>query len=227
MAAWIINTVVDTLNEKGISAVLAYPGSPMTHITQVQAAVSLEKLEYTARRATVLVTVMVPVDLGGTVCEDTAIQVGEILETLGGVCVQEDCRFNSYADAFYVRVLGTFTGTAVLEEWSTTSGFTVTLAGSVLRQAVAFKAEQAVDEATGTPLSTAVWTFRLEEKFSWGENPLPSPTGTFSMSVARSGSTEIYNECTWISVELEDTATGLRQVRQGVAKSRSFVTVID
>lgn len=82
-----------------------------------------------------------------------------------------------------------------------------------------------MDDVTGTPLSTAVWTFRLEEKFGWGEGPLPAPAENFSVTVLRSSGLEIYDECVWTSVQLEDTATGLRQVRTGVAKTRGFMVV--
>ena len=30
----------------------------------------------------------------------------------------------------------------------------------------------------------------------------------------------------WTGLQLENTATGLRQIRQGVAKSRSFMTLV-
>lgn len=225
MTAMIVENIIDALNEAGIEAQTAYPGGTMPNITQPQAAVSLEKLEYTARSATVLVTVMVPVTSGGGACEDAALQVGSVLESLGGICVQEECRFNGYADAYYVRVLGTFYGAAVMENWVAESDFTVKLGDVALENAVAFKAEQAVDEVTGTPLSTSVWTFRLEEKFGRGERPLASPTEPFTVTVTRNGSMEIYSECSWISVQLENTTTGLRQIRQGVAKTRAYAVM--
>lgn len=225
MAALIVNTVIDALNEAGIAAQTAYPGGTLPNITQAQASVNLEKLEYTARSATVLVTVMVPVASGGGACENAAIQVGSVLEALGGICVQEECRFNGYADAYYIRVLGTFYGSAVMADWTAESDFTVELGANVLKNAVAFRAEQAVDEVTGTPLSTSVWTFRLEEHFGRGERPLAFPAEPFTVTVKRTGSTEIYTECSWTSIQLENTTTGLRQVRQGVAKSRAFAIV--
>lgn len=225
MAMLIVDAVVEALTEAGLSAQKAYPGAAMPNITQAQLAVNLEKLDYTARCATVLVTVMVPVQQGGTACETAAVQAGTILETLGGVVIQEECRFNAYADAYYIRVLGTFYGSAVMEGWSAASEFTVEVNETVLKNAVSFRAEQAVDDVTGTPLSTAVWTFRLEEKFGWGEGPLPAPAENFSVTVLRSSGLEIYDECVWTSVQLEDTATGLRQVRTGVAKTRGFMVV--
>ena len=225
MAMVIVDTVIQALTEKGLAAQKAYPGAAMPNITQAQLAVNLEKLDYTARSATVLVTVMVPVDQGGAVCEAAAIQAGTALENLGGRVVQEECRFNAYADAYYIRVLGTFYGSAVMEGWNAASEFTVELNETALPNAVSFRAEQAVDEVTGTPLSTAVWTFRLEEKFGWGEGPLPAPTDSFTVTVLRSSGMEIYSECSWTSVQLEDTATGLRQVRTGVAKSQAFMVV--
>lgn len=225
MAMLIVDSVIQALTEAGFSTQKAYPGAAMPNITAAQMAVNLEKLDYTARSATVLVTVMVPVEQGGAACEVAAVQAGTVLERLGGVVVQEECRFNAYADAYYIRVLGTFYGSAVMEGWSAASEFTVEVDETVLKNAVSFRAEQAVDDVTGTPLSTAVWTFRLEEKFGWGEGPLPAPTENFSVTVLRSSGMEIYDECTWTSVQLEDTATGLRQVRTGVAKTRGFMVV--
>ena len=223
MTMVVIDAVMEALTEAGLAAQKAYPGAAMPNITQPRLAVSLEKLDYTARSATVLVTVMVPVEQGGAACEITAVQTGTVLERMGGVVVQEECRFNAYADAYYVRVLGTFYGTTVMDTWSAASEFTVEINETVLPHAVSFRAEQAVDEVTGTPLSTAVWTFRLEEKFGWGEGPLPAPTESFSVTVLRSSGMEIYDECVWTSVQLEDTATGLRQIRTGVAKTRGFM----
>lgn len=225
MTMVIVDSVIAALTEAGFTAQKAYPGSAMPNITQPQFAVNLEKLDYTARSATVLVTVMVPVNQGGAVCETAAVRAGTALEAMGGVVVQEECRFNAYADAYYIRVLGTFYGTSVMDTWSAASEFSVEVNETALPNAVSFRAEQAVDEVTGTPLSTAVWTFRLEEKFGWGEGPLPAPTDSFSITVLRSSGMEIYDECVWTSVQLEDTATGLRQVRTGVAKSRGFVVV--
>ena len=225
MAALIVTTVIDTLTKAGFSAVPAYPGETMPNITQPQVAVNLQKLDYTAQSATVLATVMVPVGAGGEVCEDAAIRAGTELEKLGGTVTMEECRFNAYADAYYIRVLGTFYGAAVLTGWSAASEFTVELENTVLERAVSFRAEQAVDQVTGTPLNTAVWTFRLEEKFRWGEGPIPGPTENFTVTVSRNSGMEIYSDCSWISVQLEDTTTGLRQIRTGVAKSRAFMAL--
>lgn len=225
MAVLIVDTVVDALNEAGIPACYAYPGGALPEISEARAAVNLEKLEFPARSATVLVMVIAPVTAGGAACQEKAVQVGEVLEALGGSCVQEECRFDGYADAYSIRVLGTFYGSAVMEHWEAESDFSVKIGENTLSNAVAFRAEQAVDAVTGEPLSAAVWTFRLEEKFGKGQRPLPSPAEPFLVTVTRSGSTEIYTECNWISVQLENTTTGLRQVRQGVAKSRAFAIV--
>ena len=44
MAALIVTSVLEALNEAGIAAEPAYPGGTLPNITQAQAAVSLEKL---------------------------------------------------------------------------------------------------------------------------------------------------------------------------------------
>lgn len=221
----IVTGVIEALTEAGIEAQAAYPGGMMPNITAARAAVSLEKLDHTARSGTVLVTVMVPVSLGGSVCEDTAVRVGKLLEEMGGICTQEGCKFNGYADAYYIRVLGTFYGGAVMDGWNTAADFTVTAGIQPLANTVSFRAEQAVDTLTGTPLDTSVWTFRLVEEFGRGQAPVPSPTEPFTLTITRTSGIENYNECTWTAVELENTPTGLRQIRKGVAKSRSYLFV--
>lgn len=219
----LITNVMAALREEGLPVQEAYRGDQMPQITGPCATVSLEKLEHTARKATVLVMVMVPMAQGGALCQSWAVTAGQAMEKLGGICVQEECRFHGYAQVYYIRVLGTFYGGAVMEEWENTSDFTVTLGSNTLANAVSFQAEQAVDEVTGTPLSTAVWSFRLEEEYGRGEAPPPSPAEPFTLTVQRSGSTETFSECSWTSLQLENTATGLRQIRKGVAMSRSVI----
>ncbi len=219
----IVETVIAALQEAGIPAQAAYPGAPMAHLNQVSAAVSLEKLDHTARQATVLVTAMAPAALGGSACQQTAVQIGQILENLGGRCHQETCRFHGYGDAYYVRVLADFYSGAVMESWGRFSDFTVKLAGNVIPNAVSFRAERAVDQVTGTPLSSAVWSFRLVEEYGRGEVPMNDPSEPFQVVVIRNGSMELYSECTWISIQLENTATGLRQIRSGIAQSRGLL----
>lgn len=224
MAASIVIKVLNALDEAGILADTAYPGGKMPNISEARCAVCLQEVDHTQRTATVLVTVMVPVRLGGGACEDMAIRVGTLLERLGGVCVQEACCFNGYADAFYIRVLGTFRGTAAMDTWSSTSDFEVQIGGQVLENAVSFKAEQAVDQVTGTPLSTSVWTFKIVEEFGRGQSPVPSPAEPFNVYMVRSAGVERYDTCSWIACQLENTGSGMRQIRTGVAKSRSIIS---
>ena len=222
----IIQTVIDTLSEAGIPVMEAYPGLPVPHLTEPTAAVSLEKLDHMGRCAKILVTVMGPAAAGGAVCQDVAAQVGRLLEKLDGRCVQEECRFHGYADAFYVRVLADFYGSCVMEEWSDISSFVVKLGNTTVPNAVSFRAEQALDEATGIPLDSTVWTFRLEEEYTRGKSPMPEPEAPFDVTVMRSGTTEIYTDCSWTSMLVENTTTGLRQVSTGVAQSRSVIMII-
>lgn len=226
MAASVVVKVLNALDEQNILADTAYPGKQMLNINEMMTAVSLEKVDYTARTATVLVTVLVPESAGGGACEDAAIRVGSILEKLGALCVQEECCFNGYADAYYVRVLATFRGAAVMDTWATASDFEVMLNTQVLPNTVSFKAEQAVDEVTGTPLSTAVWSFRIVEEFGRGESPETPPGEPFVVNVNRSAMTESYTDCSWISCQLENTATGLRQIRTGISKKRSEISIV-
>ena len=224
MAASLVIKVINALDDAGILADTAYPGGKMPNISEARVAVCLQKMDHTQRTATVLVTVMVPVKMGGGACEDMAIRVGSLLEQLGGVCVQEECCFNGYADAFYIRVLGTFRGAAAMDTWGSTSDFEVQIGGETLKNAISFKAEQAVDQVTGTPLSTSVWTFKIVEEFGRGQSPDPSPAEPFTLYVLRSADVESYDACSWVACQLENTNTGLRQIRTGVAKTRTILS---
>ena len=226
VAVKILDTVMEALNGAGIPTIRAWSKGSMPQLTEVRAAVALEKLDHIAQSASVAVTVVAPMAMGGSVCEDTAIRVSLVLAELGGLCVQEACKFTGYADTYSVRVLGTFSGAQVMEDWLAVSEFTVTLGGIVQPNAVGFQAEQAVDEATGEPVAGAYWTFRLEEQFRPGQGPLPPPTEPFALKVERTGGTETFNGCRLTAVQLENTAKGLRQVRRGVAESRSFIILI-
>lgn len=225
MAVQIVGSVTRALAEAGIHASQAYPGDIMPDLGEARAVVSLEKLDHTTRSATVLVTVAVPVSTGGSACEETALQVGCVMEALGGICLQEGCRFDGYADAYCVRVLGTFSGAAVMAEWESESDFVVKVGNTEMTHATAFRAEQVVDPETGTPAGDAAWTFRLEEQFRRGQRPMPMSAEPFVVMVQRSGSAEIYTECRWTAVQMENTTTGLRQVRKGVARARAFALV--
>ncbi len=222
----LIIKVLNGLDAAGIIADTAYPGGTMPNITEPQVTVSLEGVEYTARSATVLVTVMVPAAMGGGECESMAIRVAGELEKLGGVCVQEACRFNGYADAFYVRVLATYRGSVVLPTWAESKDFKVTVGATELSNVVSFRAEQVVDAVTGTPLSTAVWTFRIEEEYGRGEVPVLVPSENFDVTISRSLGLETYTDCSWIACQVENTATGMRQIRKGIAKSRTEIGII-
>jgi hypothetical protein len=198
----------------------------MPYLSQPRAAVSLDEVNYTQHWARVAVTVAVSVEMGGGACETAALQAGAALEALGGEWIQESCKFTGYTDTCSIRLLGTFSGPEVTEDWQGVTALTVRL-GSVLQpRAVGFRAEQKVDEDTGEILAGAVWFFRLEEEFRHGEGPLPGPSEPFELKVDRPGGTETYRECRWTGVRLENAATGLRQIRQGIAKSRSFMTLV-
>ena len=221
----IVDTAVDALNGAGLPAQRAYPGSAMPHLTQGMLTVQLEKLDYISRTATVLVTAWMPVEQGGSACEALAVRAGQVLASLGAAVTQESCRFEAYADAYAVQMRGTCSGGTVTELWDTAPSFTVELDEKALGSAVSFRANRAVDENTGQPLEDGLWTFRLEEQFGWEAGPMPGPTESFTVTVLRNSGMEIYSNCDWTSIQLEDTATGLRQVRTGVAQSRSFMVV--
>jgi hypothetical protein len=113
-----------------------------------------------------------------------------------------------------------------MDNWDAVSDFQVRVNGIELRNVVSFKAEQAVDQVTGTPLSTAVWTFRIVEEIGRGELPTPLPMDSFKVDVVRTNSKETYSDCAWIACQVENTATGMRQIRTGISKTRDEIAIV-
>lgn len=215
----LLETVCDTLTAAGIPAMASHPAAAQGE--GVVAAVELESLDHNAREAVVLVTVACPGELGGQQCREKAVTAGLALAAMGGNWSQGPCRFQGYGDSYFVELRGRFTGGEALAQWQGEGAFQVSLNNVLLPRATAFRGEQELDETTGLPVSGGPWLFRLEENYTWEQTPPPPPADGFTLKVSRTLSAETYKNCIWISVEVQSTATGLRQIRRGVATSRS------
>lgn len=104
----ILNDTIKCLKNNGVRVQRAYPGAYQMPIGGVVAAVQLGKMERYG--AEVRVNVLSPVNLGGSVSEDEAIRIFQVLQNAGGVCAVEKCSYLSDAEAFCTPVTAFYAG---------------------------------------------------------------------------------------------------------------------
>lgn len=220
----ILNQVIAWLREAGFSADRGYPGGQMCAIDRCVAAVQLQKMD--GATAAVLVNVLAPAASGAAVCEDTAVQVSQILRACDGICAVGQCSYLMDANCFCVPVTAEFTGQETDGVWVPAAEpaepeklvFSVTLGNVVLDSAVSFTAQRTADE-TVTQLDSAAWTFTLEESFPLDGKEAAAPEEPFTIIVSRQERTETYTDCTLTQQKRVLTEDGLQQIRTGVAGS--------
>ena len=221
----IISTVIETLRGTGIRSDEAYPGGRIPALTGAVAAVQLGKVDRSVRTTQVIVTVMSPAASGGSTCEGTALRAMDALQSIGGTCVKNVCKFDEVASVFYIEILTDFFGSAGESSWSAGPGYAVTIGRQPLDHVVSFAAERATDEAV-TSITNAKWHFTLEELLPPGTSEPPDPTEPFTLKVTRPGGDETFEGCRWTSVKREETIRGIVQIRKGTADSSGEIGIL-
>lgn len=221
----IVGNVIDALQAASIRADEAYPGGRIPALTGPVAAVRLGKIDRSVRTTTVEVVVMSPAAGGGSLCEDTALQAVEVLQTMGGTCTKEVCKFDEMADVFYIDIKGEFFGTAMKGKWSPGPGYTITIGQQPMNHVVSFSAHRETDDEV-TSLAAAKWTFTLEELLPPGSPEPADPEEPFALSVTRALGDEMFTGCTFISHTREDTIRGVTQIRKGIAANRTVLGIL-
>ena len=221
----IVSNVMDALTGVGIRADEAYPGRRIPALTGAVAAVRLGKMDRAVRSTAVQVIVMSPAASGGSLCESTALRAVEVLQSMGGTCVKDVCRFDEMADVFFCEIETAFFGTAVDGAWLAGPGYAIKIGEQNMPCVISFVAERATDNEV-TKLSDAKWQFTLKELLPPGGSEPPDPTEPFNLKVTRSNSDELFSGCKWISVKREETQRGISQTRVGEATSRSVIGIL-
>lgn len=225
MGQTIVDRVIDALQAVAIRADEAYPGGRIPALTGPVAAVRLGKVDWSVRTTAVQVTVMSPSELGGAICETTALRAMAALQEIDGTCQKGLCQFDNVADVFYTEITVEFFGTAMEDTWSAGPGFAITIGAQAMKWATGFSSARKIGGDV-TALSGAKWEFTLEELMGPGSVDPPDPVEPFVLTVVRGNGEEIYFGCTWTSVSREDTLKGIRQVRGGVATARAISGVL-
>lgn len=206
MGQLILSNAVQALNDGGIPAERGYPAGKLRIISEPVCAVSLQSADVRTKKVTLLATVLCPAELGAPLCEETALEAGELLATQGGKCSVGACRFDGRTGLFYVEVTAEF----ALETPKITIGETK------LTHVLAFTSWRTLDEEVTDWLNTK-WNFRLEEYFPLGDSEDANPVDSFMLTHTSENGTETYSGCTWTYQRRVWDASGIKQIRLGVA----------
>lgn len=207
MGKLILENAVQALTEGGIPARRAMPSGTLPQITETVAAVALKAMDTRNQKVTVLATLLTPAELGSSVCEETAMEAAQILSELGGECTLGGCGFDGRNGLFTLEVTAKF-NSAVPKVW---------IDDAEMKHVLAFTSWRTLDEEV-TTWSKTKWNFRLEEYFPMGDEEDASPAGEFTLVHVSEIGTESYINSTWTYQRRIWDASGVRQVRLGVAE---------
>lgn len=225
MANTVVNTVLEGLRKAGFRAGAAWPGQTAPELSSPAVTVSLFQVNQQERVTEVLVTVLVPGDSGGDTCEEEGLKVTEALTLMGASCVQEGCEYDGRQHQFRLPIYAAFTGGIWKAAWNPGVDVTVMLGEQELYNTAGFTARQETEDPETDPVSACPWRFTLEEFFYPGDPEQVAPEEPFTMTVSRTGRMEVFRGCRFLSILREDTATGLRQIRQGISAGMGFIEV--
>lgn len=230
MGSVVLESVVTALGDSGLSAALAYPGKPFPSITEPMAAVHLKQVDSNTRTATVEVLVLCPGALGGTLCEEKALDALRVLWALGAVCHQEGCQYDRVSQCFQVSLTAAFTQTLQEDTGEQLAGFSVAIDGVAQGACTLFRAQLDTgaerEYVAAEPVAVAShrgilrWTLYLEEQIPVGMEEPENPEGEFTLTADTGTGVWNYLGCRWVTVSREYTTQGLRRTRTGFALRR-------
>ncbi len=210
-----VDNAVQAMRSAGIRAERGFPGELTPAITEPVVAVTVEHSDQ--KKIRLAATVYGPGYLGGRVCEELAQTVADVLREKRGICQVGDCGFDLESGLFSVKV------TAM---WMESLHNTVQIDNATLAYATDFSAvqtrqvQQVTDPETGEKQvvnEEVIWTVAIQELLPFREVMVVDHKESFTLRVKHENCTEIYPECYWLSITLEEGDGGL--VRKRIARS--------
>lgn len=232
MGQSIVEKTVSALRAAGIRAEAAYPGQKMPHLLSPAAAVNLHRVDWEEGTAAVLVTVASPMALGGTACENKAVDAVRALADIGGACTASAVRYDSAGDRFYAEVIAVFQGRDNADGWADTPPapvLTVKIGNAAIHGAESLTAVRVPDAydvgavgenaPAGTVYAEDLWKITLEQQEEPGEETVSAQTEPFTLTAERGNWHQIFTGCRWTESRWTADGKGLRRIRTGTAVS--------
>ncbi|MBE6977678.1 MAG: hypothetical protein E7438_03445 [Ruminococcaceae bacterium] len=203
--------MMDELEMIGIQAGEGYPGGRMPDIREPYVALSLK--EYDENGLTVAADVYVPVSLGGTACEKTAVEVADAMTGLMAQCSVGQIRYDAQTGLFAVGVLVTWARMTFSLVRVNEEQVDYVVDFSAVRKQVRLPYVTEDGMQTEVTVGGIQWTVTLVDELPRDEMAKNDVTGVFTLTVEREGGTETYPDCVWTQVTLEDRKNSIRRTR--------------
>lgn len=210
-----VDNAVSYLLDAGIRTGRGYPAEKIPALTGPVAAVTVE---YSNQKQTQLaVTVYGPGVQGGQVCEEMAQTVAQVLREKRARCEVNSCRYDAESGLFSVKVTAC---------WLKSLHNTIQIDNATLAYATEFSAvqtrqvQQVTDSETGEKSvvnEEVIWTVAIQELLPFREVMVVDHKASFTLRVKHENCTEVYPECYWLSITLEEGDGGL--IRKRIARS--------
>lgn len=210
-----VDNAVSALLEAGIRAERGYPADCVPALNGPVAAVTVEHSDQKQTR--LAVTVYGPGALGGQVCEEMAQTVAQVLREKRARCEVDSCRYDGESGLFSVKVTAC---------WLESLHNTIQIDNAALAYATEFSAvqtrqvQQVTDPESGEKSvvnEEVIWTVAIQELLPFREVMVVDHKDAFTLRVKHENCTEIYPECYWLSITLEEGDGGL--IRKRIARS--------
>lgn len=210
-----MNTTLEALTTAGIPARRGYPETQMRVTAGPVAAISVERADL--KEVVLAVWICSPAGLGASVCEDAAQAAADILRQKLAFCQVERCQYDGKSNLFLTKILASWKETLVNQ---------VKLNRNVQVYATEFSAvqtrqvQQVIDPETGEKQvinEEVIWTIALQEQLPFRESLLVEDKEAFTLTVNHENYVEIFPDCYWLSITLEENGGGL--LRKRIARS--------
>lgn len=202
----------NALQAVGIPVQRGYPAAKLPPLSQPEAAITIQQSDL--KRTELAVWICGPI---AAACEDTAQTAADALRQQRAFCQVEACQFDGKCGLFSVKIQ------AVWQESLTNQ---LKLDKNVMVYATEFSAvqtrqvQQVKDEETGQTQvvnEEVVWTIAVQEQLPFREVIEVEGKESFTLTVTHENYVEIYPECYWLSITLEENGAGL--LRKRIARS--------
>ena len=221
MGRLILDEIVQRLNDNNIRAQTAYPPEYINRITSPVAALSIHEVDGKQHTVTLLVEILGPKTHGGRATQIRALQAVEVLEEEGAVCRQGGCEFVSKSNVFRVPIWATIKGIPRPEDMIYFSTYQIMAGTLYMGRACGFSSWQ-IPTGEEENLLDAPWKIQIEEFFPWGVEDTMEAAEPFTLKLKSNSGVESYHECRWTGRKRIAEEFGIRQIREGVADSRSI-----
>lgn len=210
MGELVLDVVMQVLDGEGFPVERGYSQERVKNITEPVCAVNLESTNLDSMEVTVLVQVISPAELGAQACQQMAQEAGMALRDQGYGCTISACSFDGRTGTFVAKIHVT---SKVREPHISVDGIFIPFA-------CAFKCWRIIDE-NASSWTNARWYFRVEQLIPIDLKDTELNEGTFTLIHSSAGDIETFEGATWTSRTRTWEPTAIRQVRVGVAQTRT------